>query len=189
MSWLYETKTSVLIVLGVGLALSVLIYSKNRNRKSTIAVGVSIALLLLYFLIGWLVESDREKAERSLREMVAKIDQSTVNEMFEHVDEGFSLGQLGWDKAEFQRYAKRVIPGRNIRNARISNLKVKSFDSEQGKIVFTFTARAEANVSIDPIADVEATFVRGTDDKWRMQTFEIFQFGSTNKYDLGRFRQ
>lgn len=172
LDWLFETRTSILIILGLAVTIAVVIWWKSKSRAALIGLGIVCGFVLLYVALGALVTTDREKIENNLEAMVERFNAKDLDGTFEHFSNDFRYGTV--TKQEMRQRADGVIRRYNVHNVRIWDVVVKKESPEKALVKF----RVKADLSQGnpyPHFDCEATFHKEGDEKWRMTTFTLFK--------------
>jgi len=165
--------TPVVVILAlIELALLVAFWTM-RNRKYAAAMLAVGAAFVAVWLIARFLPTDRKAIESAIDDMAAGVKNRNPNQIFAHLAKDFRFRSL--DKDAFQRLAESHVRGGTVDEVRI--LSYEKFDIRKGE------KKADVEFQVKPFGRAtgetlyylcRARFVLEADDKWRMQTFELY---------------
>jgi SnoaL-like domain len=175
--WLFEARLSVsFLLLLVGVVLLVL-WWQRRNRRLLLALAAVGFLALVYFLLGFLGETDREQITRKVQEMGQAVDRKDLELLSRHISEQFEYKRTArtLDKKALLDQTRSAIDRFGVRDARVSSLDVTKLDQAKGTATVEFRGSADNNRMSRVAVPVEADFVRDPDGQWRLKTIRFFR--------------
>ncbi len=126
----------------IALGVYVFVLGNRRQEKRVMYVGVALALLGVSVAIGsYLVETDRERAERRTRELVVAADKRDWNKFKSLIDPRTTLYVLKGPDAITD--AARA----GVERFNVSNIRITGMDLEQNDTDITVTVRVLAEIS------------------------------------------
>jgi hypothetical protein len=175
LTWLVESATLFYIVLGtLALILSVAWW---RIRKNSLVIGAAAAVALIagLFLLGYFVETDSQRIENSVHEMVSGLRAHDIDRIFAQISDRFHF--LSNDKSQFREKVTGTMHGHDVTDARVwgfTPLEGPSRDKGTARIEFFVKVKGNWGGEDVPYR-CRADFVLDTDGKWRLLTFQIFR--------------
>jgi hypothetical protein len=173
LTWLVDSTTVLCVILG-GLALILVVtWWQTRKRYFAISAVVPIVLIGGLFLLGRFTETDSQKIENSVHEMVAGLEAHNVDRIFAQVSETFDYHLI--KRPEFRQKVAAVMRERNVTGAQVWDLKLKEVSAEKRTGQIEFRVKPKGNwddqgMSYRCLAD----FVLDPDGSWRLRSFKIF---------------
>jgi hypothetical protein len=177
--WLFEGQFTVYGILLAALICLVFIWKTTPRTAYAIGCIIVAALLLLYLLLDFTVETDREQITHSIQEMSAGVQEHNVNRIFDHVSDKYSRN--GMDKETFRGITKGLITSNAVDQVIIwgwefpGDYKRKESESDARENI------ARVNFMAKPVGQqgiglyyIEATMHRDADGKWRLQDWKAF---------------
>jgi hypothetical protein len=173
--------TPAVIILGL-LALALFVaYWTTRKRKYAVAVVAALALLAAAWLIAHFIPTDRKAIEGSLNEIMAGIRSRNTDSVFANLAGTFRYRTL--DKANFRKRVQAHIDAGDAADVEIWGFEVDGTSADGKTTDIHFNVRSVAALGDSrQFFLCRAKFVRESDGKWRMQTFDLYNpFVETNR--------
>ncbi len=183
--WLFEGRASVYVSLAAIALVMLLAWQQTRKRYCLVGLAAALGLLGLYFLLDrlHLVETDRDRVVRKVREMAAGVRARDANAIFNHVSEHFNQG--GANRARFRDTVDRILHNRMVDEVEVwdftfpedfrATVSLPGQETPAETIRFSFRAKAKGGMAPEgPGNPCEARFVRDPDGQWRLLDFQVF---------------
>jgi hypothetical protein len=171
--WLFEGRLPVLLFILLLAGLLAFIWRNVRDRRLLAAAAFFVFLALLYWILNFLVETDREQIGRKLDEMNAALNKPDLDAVFRHTSESFKF--LGYDKKNARIRAESAMASLRVRNVRIWEVEVEELDPKQKKAKVNFKVKADHSLSSGAeFALCRSVWVLDSDGQWRMQACNLY---------------
>ena len=118
---LFESLPWLLAFCLVAVAVAVAVHRTRYTKASRRGIWLTLAGCLALLVMQWLVVTDRETLEATVRTMARAMDEGDVATIAEHVDAGFQLGQENRD--EFIESVNRTLQVYQVDEARITGVE------------------------------------------------------------------
>jgi hypothetical protein len=118
--WLFEGLWQIYTVLGLVAVVLLILWWRYRQRYLLYGVGAMAVLALLYLLLDFAVETDREQIGRELQEMSRAVHDRNPDGIFNLVSDSFTFE--GLDKRALQALAAQYI-----RNGTVTDVTIKEY--------------------------------------------------------------
>lgn len=139
--FLFEGPLALYIFFLLLLVLFLVLWRKTHDKRlvrAIIGAGSAIALL---FLLDLVVETQREKAWRTVDEILDDLNGNRMGRVFDRFSDDFRA--YGLDKATFRRMAEEELRGRRIKNFKAKSRNVIKYDRAAKTLTVEFNATAE----------------------------------------------
>lgn len=156
------------LALGLGAA-----FWRTRKQKLLLAAGGAVALLGIVALIDALIDTPREKVERSFSRMTASAKRADIPGVFQGMSPSFRFGNM--NKDAFQKSCTDAAKHWQVTEVVLWEADIRDIKESAGTAEVEF--RAKARGSFGGGYDyyfVRSVWVRDADGEWRMQSFRLF---------------
>jgi hypothetical protein len=173
-TWLSDPSNGFYLVLFVLVVIAVMVWARNRTRGDLIRAGVAIALLVLLFVVDQLVDSPREGSARTLTQISDAINERKWDQFQDGLADNFEYKRL--DKAKLTEMVRGAV---TAFDPRTSTWEFKAPDDMKpaGPDEFLLQFEGKAESGGKPFwAHFVATFVKGSEGKWRLKTFTAYDY-------------
>src|SRR2546421_4342807 len=129
MSWIVDNANLVYIVLGIillGLGVS---WWLHRRVKTLVIAGGVIALIGLFWLLTWLIPTDRKQIEANLWEMALAAREGKADGVAKHLAKSFRYG--GMNRDEVARAAAASAKNFKVESVNLWEFDVKSLTDDK----------------------------------------------------------
>ncbi len=186
MTWLTESPTPIYVMLALAAAVLLAVFVNTKRGVYLVMVGVIGLLAAGVWLTDYLVATDREQVEDSVRDLAAAVEDGDFAAFERHISQDFYVdgGGVGarLDRAAVLDRAKKLIvrdPGRDII---VSGLEVKPSPQRQGEQIADFSATVAGNFegyhpATGQTVHVTMTYKKDRDSVWRVRHWTV-QFGT-----------
>jgi len=164
--FLFEGRAGVYVVLALAGIIALLLWWQKRQRKPLVVLIVTLVLAGLYTLLHFLVETDTEKVDRTLREMAQAMDTKDMDRLFSHVSRDFTYG--GKSREEIRRRLSDRLHGGDVKGVAIRDFRVLEFDREKKLLRVEFAARGQY-LDWHGQMRCQGEFIRENDGQWRLK--------------------
>lgn len=168
--WLFEGLWEVYISLGLAAFVLLIIWWRHRKRYWLYGVAAFVALILLYMLLDFAVETDREQIGVRLQRMSQAVHNHNLNEAFQMVaDDGV------FD--EMNKTALRSLAAANVNN--VSDVVFKEYHflgktSDSPPVAnVEFNVKVLGNINTLPMF-CRAQFRKDPAKGWQIRRVELF---------------
>ena len=174
--WLIEGDSTIYLLLAaVGVIAAVAWWQMPKKWLLAVAT-VAFAMIGVLFLLDRQFESDREQIGRKLNEMAAAVTQPPdMNKIFTHVSADFRYGPA--DKAQFRKFCDQISRGREVREMKVWDYRVKELSKPRKRTEITFQFKVKAagtGIPEEAFYRCDATYALDPDGQWRLLTFKVF---------------
>jgi hypothetical protein len=176
LTWLVESATLFYIVLGtLGLILFVA-WWRIRKKGLAIGAGVVVALIAGVFILGYLVETDSQRIENSVREMASGLKAHDVDRIFAQISDRIHFQSTN-GKVQFRDKVTGTMRDRNVTDAQVWGFtSLEEPSREKGTAQIEFFVKVQGNWAEQDVPyRCRADFVLDPDGKWRLMTFRVFR--------------
>ncbi len=125
--WLFEGWWEVYAALAMIALVLMILWWRDRRRFWLYGLIVVAALVLLYMLLDWAVETDREQIGIRLQKMSQSVHNRTLNEGFELVSDDAALH--GMNKTAMREKANNYVNSGTVTDVIVKDFR---FDSKSG---------------------------------------------------------
>jgi hypothetical protein len=173
--------TPVVVVLAIAALIFLVGFWRTRQRKHLIGLGVSLALIGVVWLIASLIPTDRRAIEKTLMDIIDGIQKRNTEQVFANVAEDFRYRT--YNKSAFRAAADPHIRAGDAADVQVWDFEPDSISRAEKQAEVHFNVRASGvTPSGREFFLCKAKFVLEKDDKWRLQSFELFNpFVETNR--------
>lgn len=171
---LFESGLAIYGLLILIAALLLYQYKQTERRGYLKAVGVVGLIALALFLLDRLVETDKEKALKTLDEVTALINEGKHDQAFSFLSDDFRAYDM--DRNAMKDAGKRALERFSVRNIRPKSLSVEKQDREKRVVTLRFNATADSSFSDGwAMAPCEVDFVVDGQGRCRVKSFRVYQ--------------
>jgi uncharacterized membrane protein YeiB len=184
MSYFVETPIWAYVILtGLGL-IFVTAFFVTKRVVYLWAVPILLAIAGLFFLLDYLVETDREQVERKTAELARDATEGNLAHMETLFSNRFYYSGLG-GKAAIMAQARRYVPAGQQRAVEVWGMETKVSSSKKTMIVQCNGKAAGhfSTIHIDPpfLGLLELTYVKDEDGQWRISGIRITDMQGNDK--------
>jgi hypothetical protein len=177
MDWLFDHRSWVYLLLASDFVIVLAIWWRTRKQPLLVIAGCTVGLTLLFAVVDLFMrpETDREKLQRTVRELAASlqkpVDKSKVAECVSDRIES----KKGLNKAGFESELVRLADEFDVRGVKFSDFRSINIDRAAKTASMRFNVTVDSS-KIDETSTVacEAGFVLEDDGQWRLQRYKIF---------------
>lgn len=162
-----------LVVFGVLVLIAGGLAARYRKKPLLAAFTGLMALLVAWLVTALLVESPREEAIRRVNDMAAAVTAKDWGKFGEHISESFQKGKL--KKADLKGYFDQGT-GAFQRAVAWDFALTDPPRVTDTEVVIQFDGKAETGRGEPLVRHFEATFVRDPDGRFRMKTYQAFDY-------------
>ena len=179
--WLIEGNLSQLILIGVAAAICGYLWTKSRK---TLWLGIAATATLfigMLLLLDRLYESDREQIVGNIQKMCAAVPTRNYDAVFEHFAQDFHYGTF--NKADVRRTAESIGKSRKVRDMVVWRENVISKDNakRRAEVSFQFKIKADGLMEENFFLCKSVWVREPDDDKWRMQSFQVYPLSTADQ--------
>ncbi len=172
--WLFEGWLVVYLLLATCAVIVLALWWQIRNRKHLVGLGLAAALLGAYFLLDVLVETDREKIVRTVREMAAAAKAHNIDGLFEHISDQVRTPQDN-DKQFLRELAKQRLD--SVQDVKVKDFDILEMDRDRHTITVRFNMSIKAE-SLPAAAQIPFSYevrFQLENGRWRMTKIDAFK--------------
>jgi hypothetical protein len=187
MNWLFDHRTTVLLLGGTAAVILLAAWQITRKRLWAQAGAGVGGLLLLYVFIGLIYKTPTQQVVGKLKAMAAAVSSRNAPGVLEHVSEDFGYGYR--TKATLRGLIEGAMQGDEIQELKVWDFENAQFppaapgEKEKGSIAFKFKAIGPT-IATEPFWHCTASFIKDPDGQWRLFGFQVFPFQSKDEYPL-----
>jgi hypothetical protein len=189
--WLSRLSSVWVLVPAVAVIVLLAWWWRTRDRRAQRALVVAGVLLVLACLFELLrPETPGEAMERKIRAMSEAVAAKDVDKILQDVSETFDLErQNRLKKAGLRMIAQRMIDNGELTSVEVWKFKdakvtrAASGGNDTGTIEFLVKPKGP-NIPDGAGYRCIAVFVFDDDRQWRLQSFEVFHFNSTQRLPI-----
>jgi hypothetical protein len=174
--WLFEGRWEVYGTLAVvALALLILWWFRDRKRHWLIGVGVVGVLALIYLLLDYAVETDREEIGRKLQEMSQAVKRQDLNAAFDSIADNFTFA--GTDKRTLQERADAHIKSSTVSEVVIWDYEFDGLSDQTPPLAnVSFKVKVKGNLggTQEVMFFCRAEYQKDAAKGWRMRSVRLF---------------
>jgi hypothetical protein len=170
--WLFEGLWTVYAALAMIALVLVVLWWRDRRRYWLYGLMVVAALILLYMLLDWAVETDREQIGIRLQKMSQAVHNRNLNEAFQMVaDDGVFEGM---NKAALQQEAAKYVNSGTVTDVIIKDYRFDSKTADSPPVAnVQFLIKIQGNFNTIPVS-CQAQFKKDPAKGWRISSAELF---------------
>lgn len=170
LAWLVDNANAVYVLLGlIGLGLGVSWWLNRRVRTLIYIAGVA-GLAALFWLLTWLVPTDRKQIQANLWAMGRAVLDQKPDDLVKHWAKDFRFQEL--NREELARAVAATAGKFNVESINLWDFDVKSITDDKAEIWFRCVANGKGGGTF--LAICKANFVK-EGDAWRLQRARFFQ--------------
>jgi hypothetical protein len=181
LTWLVESRTLLSIVFG-SLAFALIAgWWRTRKRVLAIGAGVGVVLIAALVLLAYFTETDSQRIENSVREMVEGLKAHNLDRIFARVSDQFEYHSI--KKAEFRQKVSETMRAHDVTGAEVWDFQDVSRDNGTAQV--QFRVRPLGNWDSQGMTyRCLARFVLDPDGEWRLKGFQIFAPVGAREFDI-----
>jgi len=172
LSWLVDSTALLSIVLGTAALILIVAWWQTRKRNAAVGAGVALALIAGLVLLGRIVETDAQRIENKIHELVGALRAHDLDRLFSQVAEDFHY--RGNDKAQFRQKVTETIRVHNVVDVEVWDFATQEISREKRTARIQFRAKPKGNWDQGVHYRCVADLVLSPDDEWRLKSFEIY---------------
>jgi len=185
--WLFEGRPAVYLVLLLGGAVLLLLWWQQRSRRLLKLLGAVAGLALLYFLLGRLVTTDRERVATKIRDMADAFDKGDYDRLFANISNDFRYHS--WDKKALREAVRSSVNRHGVKDARVKDVDVYEVDRDKKTAKVRFRGGAAWGDGNRLSVPCEADFKVDPDGQWRMSAIRFYKPFVDNTTEWDPFRE
>lgn len=170
---LVDESTLVYIVLFLATAGLGLMWRQTRRKPFLIGACAAAFLAAALFAVTFLVTTDSQKIERTLRSVAASVQARNTANIYDHLARDFRYRST--DRDSFRRKTEDAIRAHNVESVIVWDFSIQDLDSKAGTGRISFMAKPTGNWSRAAHYRIVADLVREQDGEWRLKGFTIFE--------------
>jgi hypothetical protein len=170
--WLFEGLWQVYAVLGMIALVLVILWWRDPRRYWLYGLLVVAVFILLYMLLDYAVETDREQIGIRLQKMSQAVHNRNLNEAFQMVaDDGLFDGM---NKAALQQEAAKYVNSGTVTDVIIKDYRFESKTADAPPVAnVEFMIKVQGNFNTIPLF-CKAQFKKDPAKGWRISSAQLF---------------
>jgi ketosteroid isomerase-like protein len=153
-----------------------LVWLNRRTRRTMTAFWISCSLLSTLGLIDIVVESPREAAVRSVRELSQAANERNWDKFDARVSNDFEY--RGLKKADLRVKLASVLQRFDARTAVWNFDREKVIQTGNNQVEVVFDAKGDPKTGAAYYTHLKAVFIREQDGQWRLKTLKVYPYVS-----------
>jgi hypothetical protein len=181
-TWFTESPTWAYFLLGAAAVVCTFRYIVTRQGKYLWGLPAAALLAAGFWLIDYLVETDREQVERKTQELAHAAEIGDLTRLMDLFSADFSSGAFP-SREVLLAEARKYVPPMQSRSIEFWNPDIR-FSSN--KLTITCRCNAKAAGRFGPwtqnpphLGVLELTFRKDSDGQWRIRQFRVFDTGGS----------
>jgi hypothetical protein len=172
-SWLVDDPFVVYLLLAIVALCLGAAWWRSRQRQWLYGLAIIAGLFVIVMLLAHFVETDEKRIKRSLNEMVDAANRREVARLFENISDQFRIKSV--DKATFRNAVRGLLERGEVTHIKVWDIDAVEISRPKRAATVDFFASAKGPWLEGSFYRCRSRFVLDADNKWRLQTFELFQ--------------
>jgi hypothetical protein len=169
--WLFERHAAVFALLAAAGAVLLVMWWRTRKRRLLYGVAAVAAVALVYFLLGFVKETDAKQIERKIHEMEAGVNEKNLDKTFQHISDQLRISARG--KSDLRAGADSALRRFDISDMQLFDIDIEEISRPDKRANVTFNAKAKGNWGGGAFYRVRSEWVLEADGQWRMRGFTL----------------
>jgi hypothetical protein len=179
--WLFERQAAVFALLAAAGVVLLVMWWRTRKRRLLYGVAAVGAVAVVYFLLGFVRETDTKQIERKVQEMAAGVNEKNLDKAFQHFSDQVRVNGRG--KSALRAGAESALQMYGVRNMRLFDTEIEGLSRADKKANVTFMAKADGNWGGDgAFYRVRSEWVLDPDGQWRMRSFTLHPVNNDSQH-------
>ncbi len=166
------------------LIIALAIHRRKLTSRTRMGLMSTLGGFLLLFVLQFVVVTDREAIESTIRILARAVDEGDVPVIGEHLDGAFTAEH--WNKSSFLEQINQTLQRWHVDDARVSSFKIEIADAGAWVAFRAFCdLRSDNNFQPNVISHWRVHCVR-KDNKWKLDRIVSAKIGpiEANGYDI-----
>jgi hypothetical protein len=169
--WLFERHAAVFALLAAAGVVLLVMWWRTRKRRLLYGAVAVFAVAYIYFMLGFVKETDAMQIHRKVQEMAAGVNENNLDKTFQHFSDDLRMG--GRRKSDLRAGAESALRSYGVHNMRLFDTEIEQLSSADRRARVTFNAKADGNWGGEAFYRVRSEWTLEADGQWRMRSFTL----------------